>query len=499
MSNDKPAAAPSPQPAVEPAPPKRRKPIVRTVFSVMLCLLILFIGVAGFSGLAALKKPPEAREQVVKVYNVEVHTVAKRDLEQRIDAHGTAAAERTALISAKVSGQVDRPSIRTVLPNGLGGASLPLGKRFRKAPLLKVGDTIKAGQVLIEIDPSTYQRKYALAKLKLQADDREMALVRQQQENSKKLVAEATRDVKIYQEEYDRFVEAEKRGAAVKSQLNQAKLELQRFKTLLLRETNQQSLYPRQLRQLENRRLQHQEELRLAELDLKHTRVVAEFSGTISEIHVQPGEFVKMDDPILKLTNSDVVEIPLPLAPEDHAAIASMVRGAKSKADLPSVQISRDEEAAYQWTGKIVRMAPMADKTTRTVTVFARIDNRAGHPSSSPVVPGMHYHAVILGPPLRNAVAVPREGILWKYSKTDKSLREAQVFIATKLEKKTVTAGDIKKQVWEGIAETRTVTVRQMLKSEAILDAGLKPGERLILTNLDVLHNGARVRFPAEK
>lgn len=473
----------------------------RATFSVILCLGILFVGAAAFTGLASLKKEPEARPQVVKTYNVSVYKVVRRDLEHRIEGHGTAIAERSTLISAKVSGQLYRPFRPNLTRIDLGAASLVIGpQRGTRPPLLKEGDRIKAGQSLFLIDPGTYRRKYELARLKLAAADREIALIRRQQANTVRLIAEAEKDVKIYQKEYDSYVTAKNQGAAVESQLTQAKLELQRYKTQLVREKNQQSLYPAQLKQVENRREQHLEEMRLAALDMRHARVIAEFSGTISELPVQPGEFVKLDDPIVRLTNDDIVEIPIPLAPDDHDSIAPMLRDAKSKEDLPSVQLALNHEAPYSWNGRVVRLAPMADELTRTVKAFIRIDNRrGGHPSSDKVLPGRHYHAVIFGRPLRDAIAIPREAILWRDSADEKSRREARVFVATQLNLVTEENEKVKKKVWVGIAKPRTVVVSRMLGSKAVISGGLKAGEHLILTNLDVLHDGARVRMPGMK
>lgn len=500
MTTDAPAAPPKPAapPAALPAanpPEKRRFRFVRASFSLILCIVILCLGGAAFLGLASLKKPPEEREQVAKVYNVAVQKVVVRDLKRRVEAHGTAIAERSALISAKVSGQLYRPTTPALARIDLGGASVLIANQFGQTPpLLKVGDKVAAGTPLFEIDPATYRLKYQLARLKLEADDREIALIKQQQANTKKLVAAAERDVEVYQKEYDSLVAAERRGAAVKSQVNQAKLELQRFKTQLLREKNQLSLYPQQLRQIENRRQQNKQQLRLADLDLRHSQVLAEFPGRISQLEVQPGEYVKLDDPMLRLTNDSVVEIPVPVSPADHALLAPMVRNAKSDDELPGVEIKTDVESEYLSTGRVARLAPMADELTRTVRVYVRVENGPGRR----VVPGMHYHVVIDGPLAKRVITIPREAIVWSDATVadGRPLREARVFVATKLKKTTVDSGKEKQTVWEGIAASRVVNVREMVKSQAVLNGGLKVGEILILTNLDVLRNGAKVRFP---
>jgi len=446
--------------------------------SVLLGLAVLVAGGLAFVGLAALKKPPAQRPPVVKIYNVDVFPIAATNLPTTIVAHGTAAAEKDVVISAEVAGRV--------VSLDLDGK--PRTDVSRPEKLLKVGQRVSAGELLVQIDPTTYEQKFKQAELLVQADTKEYDLTLKQQENNRKLVTQAKADLKLYRDEYNRYLKAKAEGATVDSEITRARLELQRYQNLLTIAENKQSLFPLQLEQIRNRQDQHKKERDIAKTNLDYTAVRAKFTGTLSEVHVQPGKFVKVGDPLVRITNASIVEIPVAVALDDYNRLEPLIRAAKSPEQRPAVLLSESIDHPYQWTGHVARTAPEADPLTRTVKVFVRIDNTKGHRSAAPVLPGMHYYASISGRELDGAHVVPRDAII-----------DGRVFVATKLKQTTITVGGKQRTVWEGVAAARTITVRRSVQTLAVVSDGLKAGDHVILTNLDVIHDGAKVRFGKEQ
>jgi RND family efflux transporter MFP subunit len=449
----------------------------QVVLTMLLGGAVLVAGGAAFRGLASLKKPAAKRPPVVKVYNVDVFSVSPTNLPTTIAAHGTAAAERDVVISAEVAGRI--------LSLGLDGK--PRTARNVPEKLLKVGQRVSIGELLVQIDPTTYEQKFKHADLLVQADEKEYMLTLKQQANSRKLVTQAKADVKVYRDEYSRYLKAKSDGAAQDSDVTRAKLELQRYDNLLTVAGNKLSLFPLQLEQIRNRQDQHKKDRDMAKTNLDDTTVRAKFAGTLSEVHVQPGQYVKVGDPLVRITNSTIVEIPVAVALDDYNRLEPLIRAAKSPEQLPAVYVSESVDRAYQWTGHVARTAPQADPLTRTVKVFVRVDNSKGHKSSAPVLPGMHYCTSITGRELDGARLVPRDAII-----------DGRVFVATKLKKTTTTVDGRKRAVWEGVAAVRKITVRRTVQTLAVVSSGLKAGDHVILTNLDVIHEGAKVRFDAD-
>jgi RND family efflux transporter MFP subunit len=461
-----------------PLRPARKQPRGQVVMSALLGLAVLVAGGLAFVGLASLKKPPDQRPPVVKVYNVDVFPIAPTNLPTTVVAHGTAAAEKDVVISTEVAGRV---------------VSLDLDGKPRTDPtrpekLLKVGQRVSAGELLVQIDPTTYEQKWKQADLLVQADTKEYTLTLKQQENSRKLVTQAKGDLKVYKDEYSRYLKAKADGATVDSEITRVKLELQRYQNLLTIAENKQSLFPLQLEQIRNRQDQHKKEREIAKTNLDDSTVRAKFAGTLSEVHVQPGKYVKVGDPLVRITNSSIVEIPVAVALDDYNRLEPLIRAAKSPEQLPAVLVSESVDHPYQWTGYVARTAPEADPLTRTVKVYVRIDNTKGHRSAAPVLPGMHYYASISGKELDNAYVVPRDAII-----------DGRVFVATNLKQTTMTVDGKQRTVWEGTAAARTIHILRSVQTLAVIGDGLKAGDHVILTNLDVIHDGAKVRFGKEQ
>ena len=420
-----------------------------------------------------------------KVYTVDVFPVAPINLPIHITGHGTAIPERDVVISAEVSGHV----------LSLDADGQPLTKPGQPDRLLKVGQTVKAGELLFVIDPTTYKQRLEQARLKVDADKKEHALLLKQQANNKKLVDQAKDDKKTYEQEYQRYLDAKAKGATVDSELTRAKLELQRYNNLLTIAENKQELYPLQLAQLKVRQQQHEKEREIAQTEIDRTQIRAKFTGIVTEVHVQPGRFARMGDPLVRISSRRVVEVPMALSLDDFLRLEPLIRNAKTLADKPVVKLAESEDQPYMWTGRVVRHSPWGDERTRTVKVFVRIYNPVrskptpksevdSHRSTDPVLPGMHYYGEILGARADGVLVVPRDAII-----------DETVFVATDVKQKTITIGGKKQTVWEGVAKTRKVTVNDTQRTLAVVEGTLKHGDRVILTNLDVLHVGARVRF----
>jgi len=449
----------------------------RVLLTIVICLSVLTVGGIAFGLLAGLRQPPEKRERVKRIYNVDVFPISRTDLPTTIAAHGTAAAEKDVTISAEVSGR-----ILSLDPEGN-----PRSDNAKPEKLLKVGQRVAAGELLLQIDPTTYRQRYEKAVLQVQADIKDYELTRKQQKNNRQLVQQAKQDLKDYTEEYERVKNAVKTGAAVPSQLTKARLEWQRYKNALTVAENKQSLFPLQLAQIENRRKQHEKDRDIAQTNLEDTTIRAKFDGVLREVHVQPGQFVRLGDPLVTITNPSIVEIPAAISLDDYHRLKPLIDRAKSLQEKPRALISENAGRLYEWTGRVVRAAPQADQLTRTVKVFIRVDNRQQHRTPAKVIPGMHYSLSIQGQGLQDVFVVPRD-----------AFTDGSVFVAEKLTKKSVTVEGKERTIWEGVAAVRKVTVQRTLQTLAVV-TGLKEGDHVILTNLDVLHEGATVRFGGEQ
>lgn len=447
----------------------------KPVASMVLVIGVLMAGGTIFQALARLKKEPAPRKPVVKVYNVEVFPIQPTDIPEYFPAFGTAEANQDVVIPAKVAGEIK------------------ISKETHQQ--LKAGQVISPkGPLLFLIDPSTYQQKVTQAKLQVALDEKELNVLRREKANNQKLLTRAMHDVAEYRKEYKRILDAKNNGAAFESELSRAKLELQRYETALTRVQNTQDLYPLQESQLIAKTDRHRAEQRLAEIDLEHTRISVPFRGKLAEVNVEAGEYVRVGDPLARLTNASVVEIPMALSLDDIGKIERKVHEAKTETEYPLVSLAVSQNAPFRWTGRVVRVSPQADEVTRTIKVYVRVvnNNESTHGLDGPtvVVPRMHYYGLIQGPVMKQVVVVPRDAIT-----------SGRVFVATKLKKTTTKATKETKAttVYDGVADERKIKIRRTFRDLAIIELGLEDGEFVILTNLDVIHPGAHVRFQEDQ
>jgi RND family efflux transporter MFP subunit len=217
-----------------------------------------------------------------------------------------------------------------------------------------------------------------------------------------------------------------------------------------------------------------------AEVDLARCTVTAPFDGRVLESDLDAGQYVRAGNPVGTIYATDLAEVTVPLPDAD----LSWIRVHQHRPDgnpTPShspgspVDISADFAGQqHHWSGYVARLSGAVDRQSRMVHVIVEIPDPY-HQSGDrpPLIEGMFVEARISGISLPEGVTIPRA-----------ALREGN-------------------KVWvvddEGVLEIRPVSVARAGIEEAIITANLEPGEKICLSNLQVVSNGMRVRpLPAE-
>ncbi len=119
----------------------------------------------------------------------------------------------------------------------------------------------------------------------------------------------------------------------------------------------------------------------------------------------------------------------------------------------------------HSFAGKVIRLAPSVDSTTRTLRVEVELDNREGR-----LKPGMFIEATVVAERRLEAVVVPRAAV------TERAGRK--VLFVLKGQKVEL------REVGLGLGDDDVVEVR----------GGIASGERVVIKGLETLTDGARVR-----
>lgn len=424
------------------------------LFNFAVCVVVLAAGSGIFAGLAALKKPPAKKEPPRQVFNVTVFEVEATDLREVITGFGTVVAEHEVEYSAQVGGEIVEIS-----------------------PLLKVGTKVKAApesgskpsDPLLIIDPEVYVDQLAQAENALAEARAQQELLAGQKANNARLVAQAERDEIDAKAEFDRARANFEGKTITESAFTQARLEFNRYHNALLQLQNEATLFPAQEKTLAQQILSLETKVKLAGIDVGHTRIRPPFSGVLSEVNVEKGQLVKAGSPLFRVTNLDTVEIAVPM----HALDAAKIHERLKSGDQPTAQIAVNETTTSLWTGVVTRIAPRADEKTRTIDVFVEVTNE---PGAIPLLPGTFVQARIDGPILKNVIAIPRDAVLGSHPEI------GRLFV-----------------VRDGRAKSRTVQIIRRLEGMAFIGNEASPGEQILLTNLDVVQDGSEVAVQGQR
>lgn len=211
--------------------------------------------------------------------------------------------------------------------------------------------------------------------------------------------------------------------------------------------------------------------LEKARLDLERTQIRAPFAGRVLRKLVDLGQVVSPNAQLAEIFATDIVEIRLPLRNRDLPFI-----------DLPEtyrydddsgqasgrVEIRSDLTGDATWDARLVRTEGAIDETARQLHVIAQIDDPFGALADGrpPLKIGQYVTATLEGNVVPGALVVPNTSI---YQGT-------YVYV-----------------VEESILRRRDIEISWQNDEEAIVSAGLQPGDELVTTPLGQVTSGVRV------
>ena len=185
----------------------------------------------------------------------------------------------------------------------------------------------------------------------------------------------------------------EQRLAEAEAVDRQRQAEVERARKLFERRsiTDQQRLEAETARELA--RVQ----LASAQLMLDKSRLVAPWTGTVAERHVEVGDFVAVGQPVLTLLDVERLDAraPAPASLAPHLEVGQRV------------EVRLDFLAGEVFEGTIRRLAAELDPATRTLDVDVELDNRQGR-----LRPGMTARIEVPRQTLEAAVVAPLDALV---------------------------------------------------------------------------------------
>ncbi|MEJ2680810.1 MAG: efflux RND transporter periplasmic adaptor subunit [Gammaproteobacteria bacterium] len=209
-------------------------------------------------------------------------------------------------------------------------------------------------------------------------------------------------------------------------------------------------------------------ELELARLQLQKTKIFAPFDGLVRESYVVEGQVIPPGFRVAGLYDSKARHVRLPLSDRQFRMIETeSIRSARQQ---PRVMLRmRYGEDYFYWRGRIIAMEGGIDPRNHLRYVVAQIDGPLEkNPTFMPDLwVGQLLEAEIEGRQYRNVVSIPRDVLRF---------------------------GDL---VWlvdgQGRLSKQTVSVLHKGKGVVYLSAGLRSGDRVVTTPMDLAVEGMRV------
>lgn len=203
-------------------------------------------------------------------------------------------------------------------------------------------------------------------------------------------------------------------------------------------------------------------DLEQANLNLQRTRITLPFIGRVMSKAVDVGQYVSPGTKLGRAFATDKVEVRISVSNSQLASLGLPIGFVASEGEGLPVKLSAEVAGKEQfWRGKLVRLDASIDPRTRTLYGIVEVASPYGvnvSQHSMPLAVGLFVKAEVVGQRVFDARVIPREG-----------LRAGnKVYLVNA----------------EGRLEIREVAVLHTSAREAVISAGVEPGEQVIVSSI---------------
>jgi membrane fusion protein (multidrug efflux system) len=296
--------------------------------------------------------------------------------------------------------------------------------------LFTEGGDVKAGSVLYQIDPATYQAAYAGARAALARAEANFSTTRLRAERYKELVAIKA----VSQQDYD----------DITAVLKQSEADIEIGKAAV--ET--------------------------ARINLAYTRVTAPISGRIGKSSVTAGALVtaSQGSALATIQQLDPVYVDVTQSSANLLRLQQSMASGKLKrngAGQAKVKLILEDDTQYPWGGTLQFRDVTVDPTTGSVILRVVFPNPKGV-----LLPGMFVRAVVEEGVNRQAILVPQQAVL----RDPKGAPNTLIVDA------------------EGKVQQRILILDRAIGDAWLALSGLAPGDRVIVEGMQKVKPGASVK-----
>jgi len=412
---------------VSPAPPLGKR--MQLVFP----LAALAVASASFLSLLACSnsRASSASAGQSKLVPAHIYAVSEETTRRKVQAVGSLYAWEESILSSEVEGTVDQV-------------------------LADVGDRVSEGQPLVVLDKRELQFEV----------ERQQGLVSQVRAQlgigpNDPPPADARKLATVQRAEADLF-DAKRKYERAQSMFKDQLISQQQFDEAASRFQSTQASYELAVQDVQGLKAQlvaNQASERLAEKKLADATIRAPYPGAVKTRDVHPGEYVKVQSPIMVLVRTDRL----------RARLAVPERWAGWVKDGTIVDLHVDAYPGETFHGKVTRINPAITQDSRTFETEATIDNHDGR-----LKPGFFLQASLPSEKEERALFIPEAAVNYRYG-------VYKVFV--------VNEGRVSERQIRPAGQTEDQRGRRFEVAE-----GLKPGDRVAAAVSGELREGDLVQ-----
>ena len=340
----------------------------------VVCVIVLFVGLGIANFLVASREKAPRSERTEPVISVRTVIAQSRPTARWWEGFGTARALRESRVSAEVSAVV-----------------------VRRPADIEAGMPVDAGQLLVELDARDFEQAAERTRQLIAATEADLRGLDVELESAQDRFDASTRTVELFDQEIADLRAALERNGARRIEID--RLERSRAAAVIERERLREvvGLIPTRRARLEAELSRLNSDLATAELDIERCRVVAPFAGTLQEVSAEVGERVSPGQQIAVIVNASKIEVPLRVP-----ASAALEVDIGGNAELWDTTATTWREAT------IARIAPAADAASRTIAMFAEVEQS---PTNAWLTPGQFVRGRVASGSSTEHVLVPRSAV----------------------------------------------------------------------------------------
>ncbi len=431
--------------------------IVRVGSIALLALLLTSCNSLPKDGADAQTRPAGGRAQATAV---DVEIAATAPLESIREYTGTTQPVREVAIRAQAEGQL-------------------------RVLNVDVGDRVKQGQVLAQIDDSLLDAQTAEAQAELASRRSEISQLQSQVSDAQTQVAQNRLTLQQAQSDAARYESLAKSGAISQQQAEQFRTQAQTAAQVLRSSQAKVRAQQQAIGVAKNRITAQQAVVAQQQRRKSYTVVTAPISGVVSTRSTDRGNILQVGNELLRLGDFSRVKVTVQVSELD---LASVRLGSNATVKL-------DALANQQFSGKVTRISPAANPTSRLIPVEITIPNPNGRVGSGLLARSTFAQATA------ERVVIPLSALqsdrapAKPTSPTPDRARTAPAAPASAAPRTTGTLFVIARQGEGSVVNARKVTLGQQIDGKVQILSGLNPGERFVSRAGKPLKDGEAVRL----